>query len=134
MWPGGANARTYRHGHTGAPVTSVRRGRHYFGCRQPRRQGYGGCLRFVDTVNASDAPDRPDTPPTRHALASKPTSSTEWQLGTLNGLVGVVVVGANARTYGSADGTRLPPGTQKRRGGAISRSPDTPDASMYADF
>ena len=31
--------------------------------------------------------------PTRHASASKPTSSTEWQLGTLNGLplYGVVV-------------------------------------------
>ena len=30
--------------------------------------------------------------PTRHASASKPARSTEWQLGTLNGLVGVVVV------------------------------------------
>ena len=52
----------------------------------------GQCLRFVDTVNASDAPDRQDMPPTNHASASKPTSSTEWQLGTLNGLVEVVVV------------------------------------------
>ena len=43
-----------------------------------------------------DASDRQDT---RHALASEPSRSTEWQLGTLNGLVGVVVAGANARTY-----------------------------------
>ena len=49
-----------------------------------------------------DALDRQDMPPTRHALASKPTISTEWKLDTLNGLVGVVVVGANARTYSSA--------------------------------
>jgi len=39
-----------------------------------------------------DIPSRP----TRSALALKLGSSTEWQLGTLNGLVGVVVVGANA--------------------------------------
>jgi len=46
-------------------------------------------------MNASDASDRQDT---RNASASEPTSSTEWQLGTLNELVGGVVVGANAWT------------------------------------
>ena len=44
----------------------------------------GACVLL--TRDASDASDCPDTTPTRHALASEPTSSTEWQLGTLNGL------------------------------------------------
>ena len=60
------------------------------------RRCHGQFLRFVSPINASDRQD------TRHALASKPARSTEWQLGTLNGLVGVVVsitVGASARTY-----------------------------------
>ena len=45
--------------------------------------------------------------PTRHTSASKPTSSTEWQLGRLNGLVGVVVVGYT-------DPSRVGPSPTKR--------------------
>ena len=48
-----------------------------------QRRRHGLCLRFVNAMNASDASDRQDT---RNASASEPTSSTEWQLGTLNGL------------------------------------------------
>ena len=101
-------ARSYRanlhaaDGPSEPPVTSEHKGRPYFGCRKPHRRRYARRLRFDDTVDASEASDCPDTSPTRHALASEPTSSTEWQLCTLNGLVGVVVVGANAWTYGLA--------------------------------
>ena len=52
---------------------------------------------------------------TRHALASEPARSTEWQLGTLSGLVGVVVVGANARTYAQRMDRRMA-WTKIRRG------------------
>ena len=51
--------------------------------------------RHRECVGSSGHPSRL----THRALASKPPISTEWKLGTLNGLVGVVVVGANARTY-----------------------------------
>ena len=98
-WRCGANAWTYRSGNVGAPVTPERRERRYFDYGQVHRRCYARCLRFVDAVDASDASDCPDTTPTRRALASKPAGSTEWQLDTLNWLVGVVVVGANARTY-----------------------------------
>ena len=82
-----------------SPVTAERRERRYFDYGQVHRRCYARCLRFVDAVDASDASDCPDTTPTRRALASKPAGSKEWQLDTLNWLVGVVVVGANARTY-----------------------------------
>jgi len=69
-----------------SPVTAERRERRYFDYGQVQRRRHGLCLRFVDAVDASDASDCPDTTPTRRALASKPAGSTEWQLGTLNGL------------------------------------------------
>ena len=66
-----------------SPVTAERRERRYFDYGQVQRRRHGLCLRFVNAMNASDASDRQDT---RNASASEPTSSTEWQLGTLNGL------------------------------------------------
>ena len=91
-----ASARTYRWDAVEPPRTQVRRAQRYFGYGSRDRRGYARCLRFVNTVDASDRQD------TRHALASKPAISTEWQLGTLNGSVGVIVsimVGAIARIY-----------------------------------
>ena len=82
----GANARTYGCETLEPPVTPERRERRYFDYGQVHRRCYGSVLAICGRVDASDASDCPDTTPTRHALASKPTSSTEWQLGTLNGL------------------------------------------------
>ena len=52
------------------PGTQKRRGRRYFSYGQPYRQGYARCLRFVDTVDATDSSDCPDANLTRPALAS----------------------------------------------------------------
>ena len=91
----GASARTYGWDTVEPPVTSERRGRHYFGYVQPHRQGYGLCLRFVDTVDASDALDRQETPhPSRVSLEADQLD----RMATRH-VERVVVVGANARSY-----------------------------------
>ena len=104
-WCGGAElARELTAGTRLSPTwTPVRRARRDFGFGQPHRRDHGQCLRFVGTVDATDASDCPDTIPTRSALALKLGSLTEWQLGTLNGLplygvVASITVGANALT------------------------------------
>jgi len=59
------------------PSRQNARGQHYFGCERPHRPGYGQFSHLADRVETSDQLNAP----TRHALASNPTSSTEWQLG-----------------------------------------------------
>ena len=80
-----ASARTYGLSTRLSPRHARTPGWRYFDYGQVHRRGYAQCLRFVDTV-ARRMHRIVRTRPTRHALASKPTSSTEWQLGTLNGL------------------------------------------------
>ena len=123
-----------------SPVTAERRERRYFDYGQVQRRRHGLCLRFVDAVDASDASDCPDTTPTRRALASKPAGSTEWQLGTLNGLSwSGLTHGLTVRRALSCVRLEIivvaSAITSKTLGAALySQCPDTPDASMYADF
>ena len=91
----GASARTYGWDTVEPPCHAKTLGRHYFGYVQPHRQGYGLCLRFVDTVDASDALDRQETPhPSRVSLEADQLD----RMATRH-VERVVVVGANARSY-----------------------------------